>query len=179
MSVLNKIDITFKGGYIVDKYTKALLMVIKIPVGVFCSLLGLALIGVSFWVSTFSDIASMLLLIALLAGGALINFGIGYAFLGDEYKSTSYVRGGNTTFTAVTTEKFLKRRKIVTLVGSIAYVALAIYYVVRAILGGIFPSEEYDSSIVALIIFAVVSLVVSFCLFMLYKRTKHVDLQEE
>ena len=79
----------------------------------------------------------------------------------------------------MTTEKFLKRRKIVTLVGSIAYVALAIYYVVRAILGGIFPSEEYDSSIVALIIFAVVSLVVSFCLFMLYKRTKHVDLQEE
>ena len=66
-----------------DKYTKALLMVIKIPVGVLCSLLGLALIGVSFWVSTFSDIASMLLLIALLAGGALINFGIGYAFLGD------------------------------------------------------------------------------------------------
>ena len=162
-----------------DKYTKALLMVIKIPVGVLCSLLGLALIGVSFWVSTFSDIASMLLLIALLAGGALMNFGIGYAFLGDEYKATNYVRGGDTTFTPVTTEKFLKRRKIVTLVGSIAYVALAIYYVVRAILGGIFPSEEYDSSIVALIIFAVLSLVVSFCLFMLYKRTKHIDLQEE
>ena len=59
-----------------DKYTKILIMAIKIPVGIFCILTGLGLIGVSVWVSTFSDIASMILLIALLGGGALINYGL-------------------------------------------------------------------------------------------------------
>ena len=63
-----------------DKYTKILIMAIKIPVGIFCILTGLGLIGVSVWVSTFSVIASMILLIALLGGGALINYGLGYAF---------------------------------------------------------------------------------------------------
>lgn len=166
-----------------DKYTKALLMVIKIPIGVFCSLFGLGLIGVSVWVSTFSDIASMILLISLLGGGALLNFGIGYAFLGDEYKATHIVRGGNTTFTPVESIKFLTRRKIVTLVGSISYLTLAVYYIVRAVLSGIYMGYlqeiDYNSSIAALIAFAVISLIVAFFLFMLYKRTKHIDLKEE
>jgi hypothetical protein len=163
-----------------DKYTKALMMVIKIPVGVFCVLAGLGFIGVSFWVSTFSDIASMLLIMALLGGGAIINFGIGYAFLGDEYKSTHIVRGGNTSFAPVESTKFLKRRKIVTFVGFISYVLLAIYYIVRAIFANAFAQRfDYDASIVALIIFAVVALVLAFCLFMLYKRTKHIDLGEK
>ena len=39
--------------------------------------------------------------------------------------------------------------------------------------------EDISTSIVALIIFAVIALVVAFCLFMLYKRTKHIDLKEE
>ena len=67
-----------------DKYTKALIMVIKIPIGIICILLGLALIGLSVWVSTFSDVASMLFIMALLGGGSVINFGIGYAFLDDN-----------------------------------------------------------------------------------------------
>jgi hypothetical protein len=165
-----------------DKYTKALLMVIKVPVGVFCSLLGLALIGVSFWVSTFSDIASMVLLIALLGGGALINFGIGYAFLGDEYKATNIVRDGNTTFAPNTTERFLKRRKIVMLIGFIAYLLLSVYYVVRAILVGAYygylQDIDFNTNIVAVIIFAVISLFLSIVFFLLYKKTKHVDLNE-
>lgn len=168
---------------VMDKYTKSLLMVIKIPVGVFCALAGLGLIGVSVWVSTFSDIASMILLISLLAGGALINFGVGYAFLGDEYKATGIVRDGNTAFTPVESTRFLTRRKIVTLVGSISYLALAAYYITRAILSVIFRGYlqdiDYNSSIAALIAFSVVSLVVAFCLFMLYMRTKHIDLKEE
>jgi hypothetical protein len=168
---------------VMDKYTKAMLMVIKIPVGVFCALAGLGLIGVSVWVSTFSDIASMILLISLLAGGALINFGVGYAFLGDEYKATGIVHDGNTTFMAVETPKFLKRRKIVMLVGSISYLVLALFYIVRAILSSIYKGYlqdiDYNSSIAALIAFSVVSLVVAFCLFMLYMRTKHIDLKEE
>ena len=166
-----------------DKYTRALIMVIKIPVGIFCVLVGLGLIGVSAWVSTFSDVASMILLMSLLASGALINFGVGYAFLGDEYKATHIVRGGSTTFTPVETKKFLTRRKIVTLIGSISYALLACYYVARAIWSGIYIEYlidiDYNTSIVALIIFAVLSLVVAFCLFMLYKRTKHIDLKEE
>ena len=163
-----------------DKYTKALMMVIKIPVGVFCVLAGLGFIGVSFWVSTFSDIASMLLIMALLGGGAIINFGIGYAFLGDEYKATQIVRGGNTSFAPVESTKFLKRRKIVTFVGFISYVLLAIYYIVRAIFANAFAQRfDYDANIVASIIFAVVALVLAFCLFMLYKRTKHIDLGEK
>ena len=109
-------------------------MVIKIPVGIFCILAGLAFIGVSFWVSTFSDIASMLLIASLLGGGAIINFGIGYAFLGDEYKSTNIVRDGNTAFAPVESNKFLKRRKIVTFIGFVSYMLLAVYYIVRAIL---------------------------------------------
>ena len=94
-----------------DKYTKAFFTAIKIPIGVFCILIGLALIGVSLWVSTFSDVASMILIISLLGGGALINYGIGYAFLGDEYKATNFVRGGDTKFAVVETTKLLKRRK--------------------------------------------------------------------
>jgi hypothetical protein len=164
----------------VDKYTKALLMVIKIPIGIFCILAGLAFIGVSFWVSTFSDIASMLLIASLLGGGAIINFGIGYAFLGDEYKSTNIVRDGNTSFAPVESNKFLKRRKIVTFIGFISYILLAVYYIVRAILVNIFAERlDYDANIVALIIFAVVSLLPAFCFFMLYKRTKHIDLGEK
>lgn len=57
-----------------DKYTKTLLLVLKVPVGIFCILLGISFIGISVWVSTFSDVASMILLISLLAGGCLINF---------------------------------------------------------------------------------------------------------
>ena len=163
-----------------DKYTKALMMVIKIPVGIFCILAGLGFIGVSFWVSTFSDIASMLLIASLLGGGAIINFGIGYAFLGDEYKSTNIVRDGNTAFAPVESNKFLKRRKIVTFIGFVSYMLLAVYYIVRAILANIFVERfDYDANIVALIIFAVVSLLPAFCLFMLYKRTKHIDLGEK
>ena len=163
-----------------DKYSKALIMFIKIPIGIFCVLIGLSLIGVSFWVSTFSDVASMLLLISLLGGGALINFGVGYAFLGDEYKSTRIVRDGNTTFTPVTTEKFLKRRKLVTFIGFVSYVLLAVYYVVRAILFGIFIKQtDFNTNVVALIAFSIISLVFAIFLFLLYKKTKHVDLNEQ
>ena len=166
-----------------DKYTKALIMFIKIPVGIFCILAGLGLIGVSVWVSTFSDVASMILIIALLSGGALINYGIGYAFLGDEYKATGYVRNGNTTFTPVETERFLTRRKIVTFAGFVSYVVLAVYYITRLILScifaGVLQEMDFDTSIAALIIFAIISLVVALFLFLLYKRTKHIDLGEE
>ena len=166
-----------------DKYTKALIMMIKIPVGIFCILAGLGFIGVSVWVSTFSDVASMILIIALLAGGALINFGLGYAFLGDEYSTTGYVRNGNTTFAPEETIKFLTRRKIVTFTGFVSYILLTVYYVARVIFSCIYarlPHEmDYDTSIVALIIFAVISLVVAFFLFLLYKKTKHIDLGEE
>lgn len=155
---------------------------IKIPIGVLCALLGLGLIGVSVWVSTFSDIASMVLLIALLGGGALINFGIGYAFLGDEYKATNIVRDGNTTFAPMTTEQFLKRRKIVMLIGFIAYLLLTVYYVVRAILVGAYygylQDIDFNTNIVAVVIFAVISLFLSIVFFLLYKKTKHIDLNE-
>lgn len=166
-----------------DKYTKALMMVVRIPIGLMCILAGLGLLGVSIWVSTFSDVASMILLISFLGGGALINFGVGYAFLGDEYKATHIVRGGDTTFTPVTSVKFLQRRKIVTLIGFIAYVALAVYYVVRAVLVSIYMSYlqeiDFNTNVVALICFTVLALAVAFCLLMVHKRTKHIDLQEE
>ena len=79
-------------------------------------------------------------------------------------------------------KKFLKRRKIVTLTGFIAYVALAVYYVVRIILVSVLPyfqEIDFDKNVVALICFAVLALAVAFCLLMVYKRTKHIDLQEE
>jgi hypothetical protein len=165
-----------------DKYTKTLILMIKIPIGILCALLGLGLVGVSIWVSTFSDIASMILLIAFLGGGALINFGIGYAFLGDEYKATNIVRDGNTTFTPNTTDRFLKRRKIVMFIGFIAYLLLSVYYVVRAILVGAYygylQDIDFNTNIVAVIIFAVISLFLSIVFFLLYKKTKHIDLNE-
>ena len=165
-----------------DKYSKIIYQFITIPVGVFCILAGLGLIGVSVWVSTFSDVASLILLPSIFGGGAIINFGVGYAFLGDEYKATHIVRDGRTTFTPVTTPKFLKRRKIVTFIGSISYIVLAVTYVLRTILVSVYKgyldSIYYNSSVVALIIFAVLSLVLAFLLFMLYKKTKHVDLSE-
>lgn len=162
-----------------DKYTKAILMAIKIPIGIFCTMTGLGLIGVSVWVSTFSDAASMILMISLLGGGAVINFGIGYAFLGDEYKATNIVRNGNTAFTPVESTAFLKRRKIVTFMGAVAYVLLAVYYIVRAIFSQSLATRfDYDPNVAALIVFAVVSLIPAFFLFMLYKKTKHIDLGE-
>ena len=57
---------------------------------------------------------------------------------------------------------------------------LAVYYTVRAIFSNAFAEcFDYDANIVALIIFAVVALILAFCLFMLYKRTKHIDLGEQ
>ena len=163
-----------------DKYTKTLMMVIQIPIGIICILAGLGLIGVSFWIATFSDIASMILIMSLLGGGAIINFGVGYAFLGDNYKATNIVRDGNTKFAPVQTAKFLKRRKIVTFAGFISYILLSLYYVARTILVNIFIERiDFEPNIVALIIFAVLSLVLAFCLFMLYKKTKHIDLGEK
>ena len=166
-----------------DKYTKSLIMVFRIPIGIFFILAGLGLIGLSVWVSTFSDVASMIFIISLLGGGFLINFGIGYAFLGDKYKATNIVRDGNTLFTPVESTKFLKRRKIVTFIGFIAYVILAIYYIVRLILVNIYMAYlqhiNYNTNVAALIIFAIIALVFAFCLFMVYKRTKHIDLNEK
>lgn len=166
-----------------DKYTKALFMVFTIPAGIISILIGLGFIGLSFWVSTFSDVASMILLMSLLGGGSLINFGIGYAFLGDEYKSTSLVRNGNTLFTPVMTTKFLKRRKIVTFIGFISYILLSIYYIARVIIVSVFTKYfqeiDFSTNIIALIIFAIFSLVIAYCFFMLYKKTKHIDLKEE
>ncbi len=163
-----------------DKYTKSFILVFRIPIGIICILAGLAFLGVSVWVSTFSDIASMIFLMSLLGGGALINFGIGYAFLGDEYKATHMVRDGNTLFAPVESIKFLKRRKIVTFIGFVSYILLSIYYIIRTIL--VCKYKEYidfNTNIAALIIFAVISVVVAFCLFMVYKRTKHIDLNEK
>ena len=166
-----------------DKYTNTLFSFFRIIIGVFCIILGLVFIGVSVWVSTFSDIASMILLAALLGGGCLIDYGVGFAFLGDEYKATNIVRDGNTVFAPEESTKYLQRRKIVTFIGFISYLLLAVYYIVRTIVEAInmeyLLEIDYNVSIVALICFAVVSLVVAFCLFMLYKRTKHIDLQED
>ena len=137
-----------------DKYTRSMMMIIQIPIGIICILCGLSLIGVSFWISTFSDIASMILIVALFGGGAVINFGIGYAFLGDDYKATNIVYNGSTRFAPVETAKFLKRRKIVTLTGFISYIVLSVYYVVRAVLVNIFIARiDFEPNVIALIIF--------------------------
>lgn len=166
-----------------DKYTKLFVMVLRIPIGVFCILAGLALIGVSIWVSTFSDIASMIFLISLLGGGFLINFGIGYAFLGDKYKATHIVRDGDTLFAPVESAKFLKRRKVVSFIGFISYILLSVYYIVRIILVNCYMAYlqdiNFNTNIIALIVFAIISLVFAFCLFMVYKKTKHIDLNEK
>ena len=166
-----------------DKYTKALLMLIKIPVGIICILIGLSLIGISVWVSTFSDVASMILIMALLGGGALINYGVGYAFLGDEYKVTNFVRNGNTSFMPVESTKFLIRRKKVTFIGVVSYVLLACYYAARVIFNCVYVEYlqeiDFNTNNIVLIIFVVISLAVAFGLLMLYKRTKYIDLNEE
>lgn len=166
-----------------DKYTKAVIMVLRIPIGIFCILLGLGFIGLSVWVSTFSDVASMIFIMSLLGGGLLIHFGIGYAFLGDRYKATNIVRNGNTMFAPVESTKFLKRRKIVTFIGSVSYVVLAVYYIIRFILvlsyKDYLHNIDYNTNSIALIFFAIISLVIAFCLFMVYKRTKHIDLNEK
>ena len=162
-----------------DKYTKALMMFIKIPLGIFCVLIGLGLVGVSIWVSTFSDEASMILIASLFGGGAVINYGVGYAFLGDEYRATNIVRDGDTKFAPIETTRFLKRRKIVTFMGFISYVALSIYYVVRAILVSVFIERiDFEPNVIVLIVYAVISLIPAIILFLLYKKTKHIDLGE-
>ena len=158
-----------------DKYSKTFIMLFRVPVGIFCILLGLALLGVSCWVSTFSEVASMILLIGLLGGGFLINHGIGYAFLGDQFRLSNYVRDGDSTFEVVETPKLLKRRKIVTLIGFVAYILLAIYYIVRTI---VYVSLIGYFSWV-LLIFAAVAFLFAFGIFLIYKKTKHIDLGEK
>ena len=160
-----------------DKYSKTLIMLFKVPFGIFCILLGLSFIGVSVWVSTFSNVASMIFLISLLGGGFIINYGIGYAFLGDEYKLSKYVRDGNSTFDVVETPKFLKRRKVVTFIGFIAYILLAVYYIVRTIIQLAIVNSLANSWV--LIIFAFVALVFAFIFFLIYKKTKHIDLNQK
>ena len=85
-------------------------------------------------------------------------------------------------FTPVESMKFLKRRKIVTFIGCVSYLLLAVYYIVRAIVVSIyrdyFQHIDYQTNAIALIIFGIISLVFAFCLFMIYKRTKHIDLNE-
>lgn len=166
-----------------DKYSKAFIMIFKIPIGLLSIISGITLIGLSIWISTFSDIASMIFLISLLGGGCAINFGIGYIFLGDRYEATNLVRDGNTVFTPVETPKFLKRRKIVTFIGFIAYILLAVYYIVRTILVSIYMKQlqdiNFNTSTIALIIFAIVALIFAFGFFMIYKKTKHIDLNEK
>ena len=57
---------------------------------------------------------------------------------------------------------------------------LAVYYVVRAILFGVFIKQtDFDTNVVALIAFSIISLVFAIFLFLLYKKTKHVDLNEQ
>ena len=166
-----------------DKYTKTLFTMFRVLIGVFYTLIGVALIGISFWISNFSDVASMIFLPALLGGGCIINYGIGYGFLGDNYKATNIVHDGQTMFTPVKTPEFLKRRKIVTFIGFVAYILLAIYYIVRTILVCVFMNYlqkvDFNTNIVALIIFAIISLILAFVFFMIYKKTKHIDLKEE
>ena len=166
-----------------DKYTKALIMFFRTLIGIFCILVGVSLIGISFWISTFSDVASMIFIISLLGGGSLINFGIGYAFLHDQYKATNIVRDGDTMYTPVKSTKFLKRRKIVTFIGFISYILLAVYYIARIIIESIyyghFQEIGYSTSIIVLIIFIIIALICAFCFYMLYKKTKHIDLNEK
>lgn len=162
-----------------DKYTKALIMFFRTLIGIFCILVGVSLIGISFWISTFSDVASMIFIMSLLGGGSLINFGIGYAFLHDQYKATNIVRDGDTMYTPVKSTKFLKRRKIVTFIGFVSYALLAIYYIVRIFFPITYHQDiDYNTNVIALIIFAIMSLIVAFLLLMLYKKTKHIDLNE-
>ena len=69
------------------------------------------------------------------------------------------------------------------LIGFISYALLSVYYVARVILSsiyaGLLKDMDFNTNIAALILFAVISLFVAFCLFLLYKRTKHIDLKEE
>jgi len=163
-----------------DKYTKALIMFFRTLIGIFCILVGVSLIGISVWISSFSDVASMIFIISFLGGGSLINFGIGYAFLHDQYKATNIVRDGDTMYTPVKTTKFLKRRKIVTFIGFVSYALLAIYYIVRIFFSITYLQDiDYNTNVIALIIFAIMSLIVAFLLLMLYKKTKHIDLNEK
>ena len=166
-----------------DKYSKTLSMLLRVPVGIFCILVGLALLGVSVWVSTFSDAASISLLAGLMGGGFMINYGVGYAFLGDEYKISNYVTEGHSTFRVVETPKFLKRRKVVTLIGFIGYILLAVYYVARIIFVAVnmevLVRFNYNANIVALIVSAIVSLFIAVVFFLVYKKTKHIDLGQK
>jgi len=159
-----------------NKYSKALRHMWRIPYGIFCILFGIAFFGVSIWVSTFSDIASMIFIVSLLGGGFIINYGIGYAFLGDEYKLSNYVRDGNSTFEVIETPKFLKRRLWVTFIASIAYFLLAIYYIVRIIFNiknsAYYEHIGYNFNNGALIAFVVVSLIIAVVFFLIAAKTK-------
>ncbi len=117
-----------------DKYSRALNKGFRFIAGMFCILVGLALVGVGVWGSfTVSSAFSMILIIVVLGSGFIINAGVGLAFLGDEYKRSDYVHDGETMLEVVETPKLLKRRMWVTFLGSMAYLALTVFYIVRVI----------------------------------------------
>ena len=137
-----------------DKYSRALNKGFRFIAGMFCILVGLALVGVGVWGSfTVSSAFSMILIIVVLGSGFIINAGIGLAFLGDEYKRSDYIHDGETMLEVVETPKLLKRRMWVTFLGSMAYLALTVFYIVRVIffaklgvIDGIYPLFARDVS---------------------------------
>ncbi len=117
-----------------DKYSRALSKVFRFIAGMFCILVGLALVGVGVWGSfAVSSAFSMILIIVVLGAGFIINAGIGLAFLGDKYEHTDIVHEGETMMAVVETPQLLKRRMWVLFLGSVAYVGLMIFYIVRTI----------------------------------------------
>ena len=110
---------------------------------------------------------SMILIMAFLGGGFIINYGVGYAFLGDEYRLSSYVHDGESTFEVVETPKLLGRRMWVTFLGSIAYAGLAIFYLVRTL-----QLAKIEGANAVLIGCIIVSLIMAVIFFLFAGKTK-------
>jgi hypothetical protein len=153
-----------------NKYSKILSGILRKTGGILCILFGVALFGVSIWGSfTIGPAFSMILIIAVLGGGFIINAGLGFGFLGDEYTRSDYIHEGETMLEVVETPKLLKRRMLVTFLACVAYVLLTIYYIVMIILN----AKADAGNVMAIMIgCAIVSLIAAVIFFLISASIK-------
>ena len=159
------------------KNIKNVAKAVSIYKGILYMIAGYLFISISLSIFKNPVAPSFIFPFCLFAGGYTFNLGLGLTILGDEYKLHRSSRNRELTFEPKETPKFLKRRKIVTLIGTISYVMLSIYYLIRLIILFFGSYDTFD--LVELIISIIVSLCFGICIFNVYRRTRYIKLKGE
>ena len=113
-----------------NKYEIIINMLWRIVLGLFMIAVGIFFVAIPFImiVDAGGKLITMLALITTSLGGFFILQGISVAFFNQAYRSTGYVKGGQSTIEANQTIGYIKRTMWFQFIGCLAHVALAIFY---------------------------------------------------